>query len=215
MFQMVRNLVITILWKMRLRKKWRQLNQHNSTKLEIVAGSEEFFGRVKVGIGTYGPIRAIYSHATAELLEIGNYCSIGSGTTFMLGSEHGYRGISTYPFKVKVLGAFSEAETKGPILVEDDVWFGENVLVLSGVKIGKGAVIAASSVVVKDVPPYAIVGGNPARIIKYRFSPEIISKLMPVDFSKMTVKEISEQIDRLYEELNENNVDDIINALKL
>lgn len=215
MFQMVRNMVISILWKMKLRKKWRELNKHNFTKLEIVPGSEEFFSRVKVGIGTYGPIRAIYSHASAELLEIGNYCSIGSGTTFMLGSEHGYRGISTYPFKVKVLGFSTEAETKGPIILGDDVWLGENVMVLSGVKIGKGAIVAAASVVVKDVPPYAIVGGNPAKVIKYRFSPEIIEKLMVTDLTRLSEKSIRENIDLLYSELNENNVDEIIRILKV
>lgn len=215
MFNRLTHLITSILWKIKLRHKWRELNKHNTTKLEIVPSNQEFFSKVKVGIGTYGPIRAIYSYASAERLEIGNYCSIGSGTTFIMGSEHGYKGISTFPFKVKVLGFLSEAETKGPILVDDDVWFGENVLVLSGVKIGKGAVIAACSVVVKDIPPYAIVGGNPARIIKYRFSKEIIDKLLIIDWSKIDISVIRERLDSLYEELNENNVDEVINNLKL
>ena len=212
---MVINLITSILWKMKLRKKWREINKHNSTKLEIVPGSEEFFSRVKVGIGTYGPIRAIYSSATAESLKIGNYCSIGSGATFILGSEHGYNGISTFPFKVKILGFSTEAETKGPIILDDDVWLGENVLVLSGVKIGKGAVVAATSTVVKDVPPYAIVGGNPAKVIKYRFSPEIIEKLLSADLTKLNDKSIREHIELLYCEVSEQNIDDIIRVLKL
>jgi serine acetyltransferase len=97
----------------------------------------------------------------------------------------------------------------------DDVWLGENVMVLSGVKIGKGAVVAAASVVVKDVPPYAIVGGNPAKVIKYRFSPEIIEKLMVTDLTKLSANSIKENIDLLYSELNENNVDEIIRILKV
>ena len=67
--------------------------------------------------------------------------------------------------------------TKGPIIVRDDVWIGSHVLILSGVEIGQGAVIGAGSVVAKSIPPYAVAVGNPARVIKYRFSPEIIEIL--------------------------------------
>ena len=215
MFSTVVNLISSILRRRKLRNKWRELNSHNSTKLEIVPDSEIFFSRVKVGKGTYGPIKAIYSYAANEYLEIGNYCSIGSGTTFMLGSEHSYKGISTFPFKVKILGHAAEAESKGPIVVEDDVWMGENVLVLSGVKIGKGAVVAAGSIVVKDVPPYSIVGGSPAKILKYRFSEEIINKLMKIDWSKLERETIIENVDLLYQNVSEENVDRIIDKLKL
>ena len=216
MLRGVLNLVSSVLWNMKLRKRWRILNRHNLTKLELVPSSSDyFFSRVKVGIGTYGPIRAIYSNASDEFLQIGNYCSIGSGSTFMLGSEHNYKCISTYPFKVKVLGFFAEAETKGPIILDDDVWLGENVLVLSGVKIGKGAVVAAGSIVVKDVPPYAIVGGNPAKVIKYRFSPEIIEKLMLIDLTKLSEDIILKNIELIYSEVTDKSVDNIINILKL
>jgi acetyltransferase-like isoleucine patch superfamily enzyme len=203
------------LWKVKLLRKWRQLNSHNSTKLEFFPFNEEFFNRVKVGIGTYGPIKAIYSDADNEYLTIGNYCSIGSGSTFMLGSEHGYKGISTFPFRVKILGEFSEAKSKGPIILGDDVWLGENVLVLSGVNIGKGAVVAAGSVVVKDVPPYTIVGGNPAKVIKLRFSPEIIEKLMMMDLTKLSEKSIKDNIELLYTDITESNVETVIRKLEI
>jgi acetyltransferase-like isoleucine patch superfamily enzyme len=203
------------LWKFKLLKKWRVLNSHNSTKLEFFPVNEEFFNRVRVGIGTYGPIKAIYSDADNEYLTIGNYCSIGSGSTFMLGSEHGYKGITTFPFRVKILGEFSEAKSKGPIILGDDVWLGENVLVLSGVSVGKGAVVAAGSVVVKDVPPYAIVGGNPAKVIKYRFSPEIIEKLMVIDLTKLNENSIRENIELLYTDITESNVEMVIRQLEV
>ena len=203
------------LWEVKLLKRWRDLNRHNSTKLEFFPVKEEFFNRVKVGVGTYGPINAIYSDADNEYLTIGNYCSIGSGSTFILGSEHGYKGISTFPFRVKILGEFSEAKSKGPIILGDDVWLGENVLVLSGVNIGKGAVVAAGSIVVKDVPPYAIVGGNPAKVIKYRFSPEIIEKLMMIDLTKLSEKSIKEHIDLLYTDITESNVEMVIRQLEI
>jgi len=213
--RMVWRIIKSRLWKFKLIKRWRDLNSHNSTKLEFFPDNEEFFNRVKVGIGTYGPIKAIYSDADNEYLTIGNYCSIGSGSTFMLGSEHGYKGISTFPFRVKILGQFSEAKSKGPIILGDDVWLGENVLVLSGVSIGKGAVVAAGSVVVKDVPPYAIVGGNPAKVIKYRFSHEIIEKLMATDLTKLSEKSIKENIELLYTEITEFNMEMVIRKLEI
>jgi acetyltransferase-like isoleucine patch superfamily enzyme len=204
------NIALDYLYKRKKRKIWRKKNLHNFTFLVTVPNTDNFFSRVHVGNKTYGPINAIFSNAENESLKIGNYCSIGSGTTFLLGSEHYYKGISTFPFKVKILGEKAEALSKGPIVVEDDVWFGENVLVLSGLKIGKGAIIAAASVVVKDVPPYAIVGGNPAKIIKYRFSENVLNKIKSFDFSRLNDSSIAKNINLFYTELNDENVDQII-----
>ena len=95
-----------------------------------------------------------------------------------------------------------EAISKGDIIVDDDVWIGYGATILSGVHIGQGAVIAAGAVVTKDVPPYAIVGGVPAKVIKYRFSPEIIQQLMKLDYSKLTEDMIRERIDDLYTSLD-------------
>lgn len=82
--------------------------------------------------------------------------------------------------------------------MEDDVWIATNALILSGVTIGRGAIVAAGAVVVKDVPPYAIVGGNPAKILKYRFSLEIRESLMKMDFSLLTKEYIEQNIDFFY-----------------
>ena len=75
-----------------------------------------------------------------------------------------------------------DAESKGDTIVGNDVWFGRECMILPGIKIGDGAVIAARAVVVQDVPPYAVVGGNPAKIIKYRFSEEIIEELLKIQW---------------------------------
>ena len=198
-----------------MRKIWARRNQHNFTKLESIPESELFFERVKVGEWTSGPINAIFSGAYNEFLTIGNYCSIGSGTKFILGSEHATKTITSFPFKVKILGIDSEAISKGPIIVEDDVWIGEDVLVLSGVKIGQGSIIGASSLVVKDIPPYAIVGGVPARVIKYRFSSEIINKLIGINWHKLSKSKIESNISLLYEVVTEENIDDIIHKLEI
>lgn len=121
-----------------------------------------------------------------------------------MGAEHSTNHLSTFPFKVKLLGnEESEATSKGNIYIEDDVWIGFRTTILSGVQIGRGAVIAAGSVVTKDVPPYAIVGGVPAKIIKYRFESKMIEELLMVDYSKLTDEMVKEHIDELYTELKD------------
>lgn len=107
----------------------------------------------------------------------------------------------------------NEALSKGNIIIEDDVWIGQGAIILSGVTIGRGSVIGAGAVVAKDIPPYSIVVGNPGKVIKKRFSDEIIEKLMKVDYSKLDENKIKYNIDLLYTEINENNVDEIINMI--
>ena len=88
-----------------------------------------------------------------------------------------------------------ETQAKGDIIVNDDVWIGDSALILSGVEIGQGAVIAAGAVVTEDVPPYAVVGGVPARVIKYRFTDDVIKELVKIDYAK---------VDRKFIELHED-----------
>lgn len=143
-------------------------------------------------------------------LIIGDFCSIGPGVKFIVCSEHGYEGLSTYPFKVKFLGETMEALSKGDIVVKDDVWIGLNSIILSGVTIGQGAIVAAGSVVTKDIPPYAIVAGNPAKVIKYRFSDDVVQKLEKFDYSKLTEERIKKLGDKLYTKITSENVDKLI-----
>ena len=92
--------------------------------------------------------------------------------------------------------------------MDDDVWIGENALILSGVHINQGAVIGAGAVVVNDVPPYAIVGGVPAKVIKYRFEKEIIEILLNIDFKRINKIEIEKYIDKFYQIPSENTIFD-------
>lgn len=213
MLREILNSIRSRIYAKRMILRWRTLNSHNTTYLLSIPRNELFFDKVKIGKMTYGPINAIYSNHPNEKLVIGNYCSIGCDTKFILGSEHSYKGISTFPFKVKCLGEPFEALTKGPIIIEDDVWIGENVLVLSGVRIGKGAIVAAGSIVVKDIPPYAIAGGNPSKIIRYRFSEEIIAILLKTDFYKLNCESVKNNIGFLYENITENNINEIVRKL--
>lgn len=123
---------------------------------------------------------------------------------FLLGKEHRRNCLSTYPFNYKIFKkSFFGITFKRDIIVGDDVWFRQRTTVLSGINIGQGAVIARGAVVTKDVPPYAIVGGVPAKIIKYRFDDEIINDLLKVDFNKIRLDELSGIETILYEKLME------------
>lgn len=177
--------------------KWKRKNRDNFTVM-----TEAFpIDKVKVGHSTYGDLRVIIYHDTPYKLSIGAFCSIASNVTFFVDGEHNMKTISTYPYKSFYKIGDENDTSKGNIIVDDDVWIGYGVTVLSGVHIGQGAVIAAGAVVTKDVPAYAIVGGVPAKLIKYRFSEEMISELMKVDYSKLTDDMVKEHIDDLYNEL--------------
>lgn len=140
-----------------------------------------------------------------DKLIIGKYCSIASGAKFMMSGNQGHRHdwIATYPLDILEEDAASSKKfpaaylPKGDTVIGNDVWIGFEALIMPGVKIGDGAVIAARAVVTRDVQPYAIVGGNPAKIIKMRFSDEEISKLLKLKWWDWPVEKIRENIDKL------------------
>jgi acetyltransferase-like isoleucine patch superfamily enzyme len=117
---------------------------------------------------------------------IGNFCSIGSKVEFFLGGNHRTDWITTYPFghiHKEIFNSFDgkgHPTTKGNIVIGNDVWIGMGSKIMSGVIIGDGAVIAANSVVTKNIEPYTIVGGNPAKFIKKRFNNETIELLLNI-----------------------------------
>lgn len=192
-----------------LKKLWRKANQHN--RISLKDGNN--LHNVVAGKHSYGVINALMHSATGEKLYIGNFCSIAPNVLFVVASDHGYKGLSTFPFKVYIAGEKAEALSKGDIVLKDDVWIGANSTILSGVTINQGAIVAAGSVVTKDVPAYAIVGGNPARVIKYRFSEQIIQKLLKIDFSKLSDEMVLNNLQTLYTEITEENVDEILDRL--
>lgn len=125
-----------------------------------------------------------------DSLYIGKFCSIASGVQFIMGSaNHRISSISTYPFNV-FGGAWAENTPphlsqlpfKGDTVIGNDVWIGRDSVIMPGVKIGDGAIIAAYSVVVKDIEPYTVAGGNPARPIKKRFDEELIELLLKLQW---------------------------------
>jgi virginiamycin A acetyltransferase len=127
----------------------------------------------------------LYAHGPERLI-IGRYCAIASGVRFVMpGANHADLGPSTFPFGIfgepwaeRTMDLVMSAPGRGDTVVGNDVWLGYRALVLPGVTIGHGAVVAAASVVTSDVPPYAIVGGNPARVIRRRYEDEDVARLL-------------------------------------
>ena len=142
----------------------------------------------------------------------GNFCSIAENFVCYLGGNHRTDWITTYPFghinqnvfKCNIPGHNS---TRGHVEIGNDVWICSNVTIMSGVKVGDGAVIAANSHVVKDVEAYSITGGNPAKLIKYRFTQEQIKKLLDIKWWNWSIEKINENLSLLCS----NNIDDFIN----
>ena len=150
---------------------------------------------IEVGDYTYyddldGPER-FQEHVThhydfiGDKLIIGKFCAIGRGVEFIMnGANHRMGSVTTYPFNIMGHGweAFAptleELPLKGDTVVGNDVWFGQNVTVLPGVHIGDGAIIAANSVVSRDIPPYCVAGGNPCRVFRPRFDRELTEYLL-------------------------------------
>jgi len=151
------------------------------------------YSEYKIGEWTYGSPKILF-RGDANL-KIGKFCSISPDVTIFLGGEHRIDWVTTYPFNTlwKEANSFSgHPRTKGDVIIGNDVWIGKSATILSGVKIGDGAVIGANSVVVKDVKPYEVVAGNPARHIKFRFNEKIINDLLEMawwDWPKSHIEE--------------------------
>ncbi|MBU9855606.1 Vat family streptogramin A O-acetyltransferase [Rahnella bonaserana] len=133
-----------------------------------------------------------------DKLVIGKFCALARGVKFIMnGANHKLSGISTYPFQIfgngweKVMPAAEDLPYKGDTVIGNDVWIGYEALFMPGVKVGNGAIVSSKSVVTGDVPAYAIVGGNPAKVIRYRFDSETIARLEQIAWWNWPVEKIS------------------------
>ncbi|NIY95522.1 type B chloramphenicol O-acetyltransferase [Salipiger sp. HF18] len=142
--------------------------------------------------------RYLVTEEGADRLVIGSFCSIGSGASFIMAGNQGHRAdwISTFPFYwMSEIAAFEGAQNgyrpAGDTVIGNDVWIGSEAIVLPGVTIGDGAVIGTRAVVTRDVPPYAIVGGNPARVIRMRFGDVQIARLLEMRWWDWTEPQLS------------------------
>lgn len=181
--------------------QWRIDNAHNSTTLSMDVCNAK---NIKVGNHSYGEINTESYENKNEGLIIGDFVSIASNVLFILGGNHKVSTFTTYPIKSHFLTQSPEddAETKGVIIVEDEVWIGNNVIVMSGIKIGKGAIVAAGSVVTKDVMRFSIVGGNPAKFIKWRIPEDLINERSKLNLSDFNIENIKNNVDLFYKDLD-------------
>ena len=137
-----------------------------------------------------------------EKLVIGKFCALAAGARFiMAGANHPDLGVSTFPFTIfggewteRTLDIMTGLETKGDTVVGNDVWIGYGSVIMPGVTIGDGAIIATQSVVVGDVSPYTIVGGNPAKPIRKRFADEDIERLLRIRWWDWPIEAITEHV---------------------
>ena len=184
--------------------KWRKRNPHNDTGVRCMFPMD----RVSVGNKTYGDLYVLAFNPVNQL-RIGHYVSIGPEVAFVLSADHYLDHVSTYPFRTKVIRGESEGVSKGDIVVEDDAWIGYGATVLSGVHIGQGAVIAAGAVVTGDIPPYAVAAGVPARVIRYRFSQEIIRILLTLDYGHLEEDMVKAHEEALYTSLENLTAEEV------
>ena len=171
------------------------------SKLKALFFSSKIDNRVSIGKFTYGLTRhSFLLFKQTDRVTIGKYCSFAQGVLIIASGEHNYRAVSNYPFYAHYLhqGVDKDTFSKGEVHIGNDVWVGARSTILSGVTIGDGAVVAAGALVSKDIPPYAIVGGVPAKIIKYRFSKEVINEFLKIRWWDWDKQFLDKNIDSFY-----------------
>jgi acetyltransferase-like isoleucine patch superfamily enzyme len=196
---------------MRLRhrvKNWR--NPHNQTNLHLAKLVSRY--GYEIGEFTYGRPKVRFPELGRKLI-IGRYCSIADKVEILLGGNHRVDWVTTYPFSA-LMDLWPSAPrakdyhtSRGDVAIGHDVWLGSGAIIMSGVTIGNGAVVAAHALVTKDVPPYAIVGGVPAKVIKFRHTEEQREELLRIrwwDWPREDIREAapllsSPEVDRFIE----------------
>ncbi len=175
------------------------LKNHIQAK-NIHIGDYTYFDDRRYGPEKFEDYNVLYNYDFSKVkLVIGKFCAIAAETRFIMTGDHKLDAISTYPFPIFGNGweeAFDiyDLPVKGDIIVGNDVWFGYDSLIKNGVTIGNGAIIATRAVVVKDVPPYAIVAGNPAKVVKMRFDDKTIERLQHISWWDWDISKINQHL---------------------
>lgn len=154
-----------------------------------------------VGEGTYGNPKVVYFGGDSAKVTVGRYCSISEGVEFLPGGQHNIDWVSTFPFR-EAFGLPGRRQdghpaSKGDICIGNDVWLGRGAKIMSGCSVGDGAVVGAYSVVTSDIPPYGIAVGVPARVIRNRFSDEVVEQLLAMQWWDWPQSEILAKVEWL------------------
>lgn len=166
----------------------------------IFVGDYTYFDDRRYGPEKFEENNVLYNYDYAKVkLVIGKFSAIAAETKFIMTGDHKLDAISTYPFPIFKNGwesAFNitDLPVKGDIIIGNDVWLGYDALIMNGVTIGNGAIIATRAVVVKDVPAYSIVAGNPAKVVKMRFDDTTIERLQKLAWWDWPIEKINQNL---------------------
>lgn len=179
---------LELLKERRTRKRLRKLDklQRAPEKIRLK------YPRYTVGVGTYG-IPEVIEFGDDTILRVGSYTSIAEGVRILLGGEHRTDWITTYPFPAMIRGVEDikdYAPSKGDVVIGSDCWICADAMILSGVTIGHGAIVAAGAIVTRDVAPFAVVGGNPCKFIRWRFEEDVREELLQAAWWDWPMEEV-------------------------
>ncbi len=166
----------------------------------IIVGDYTYFDDRRYGPEHFEEYNVLYNYDLLRVkLIIGKFCALAAETKFIMTGNHKLDAISTYPFPIFQCGwesvyQVADLPVRGDIVVGNDVWFGYDSLVMPGVKIGHGAIIGTRAVVVKDVPPYAVVAGNPGKMVKMRFDEKTIQRLLHISWWDWEIEKINRHL---------------------
>ncbi|MFD0749638.1 CatB-related O-acetyltransferase [Mucilaginibacter calamicampi] len=186
--------------------KYPDCKFHNKVVLinSTLEGYNVLFDEVDLINSALGRHSYVQRRSTIVNAQIGRYCSIASNVSIGPG-VHKTDGLSTHPaFYLKntpLTKTYTNQDLFNPykaVTIENDVWIGERAIIIDGLTIGNGAIVAAGAVVTKNVPPYAVVAGVPAKVIKYRFSSELIEKLLKLEWWNWSEQEIEKQAPKFF-----------------
>jgi virginiamycin A acetyltransferase len=174
--------------------------KHFVKAANISIGDYTYFDDRRHGPDKFEEHNVLYNYDFSKVkLVIGKFCAIAAETKFLMTGDHKLDAVSTYPFPIFGNGWESAFDVhnlpvKGDIIVGHDVWFGYDCLVMNGVTIGNGAIIATRAVVKKDVPAYSIVAGNPAKVVKMRFDDLTIARLERIAWWDWDIEKINKNL---------------------
>lgn len=171
------------------------------------------FPQYEIGRASYGnPV--VRSWKEGAVLRMGSFCSIAAGVKIFLGGEHRTDWVTTFPFSKlwpeKAGQIPGHPKTRGDVVIGSDVWIGAEAVIMSGVRIGDGAVVGTRALVTRDIPPYAIAAGNPATVVRMRFPEEVVKSLLEIAWWEWP----DERIARFMPLLLSDRIDDFIRQAK-